>query len=65
MSVKLTSILIIVVLVALFVIQNVAIVEIQFMFWSIQMSRSILMFLLLAVGMMLGWILKSHFHGRK
>ena len=42
-----------------------AVVEIQFLFWSIQMSRSLLMFLLLAIGVIIGWFLHSHLKGQK
>jgi uncharacterized integral membrane protein len=45
--------------VVLFIIQNVAVVEIQFLFWSMQMSRSLLMFLLLAIGILIGWFLHA------
>ncbi len=48
-------------LVALFVSQNVAIVEIRFMFWQVSMSRSLLIFFLLAIGIMVGWLMHSLF----
>ena len=65
MNFKLITILILAGLVVLFIIQNVAVVEIQFLFWSMQMSRSLLMFLLLAIGMVMGWFLHGHFKYRK
>jgi lipopolysaccharide assembly protein A len=49
----------------LFIIQNVAVVEIQFLFWSMQMSRSLLMFLLLAVGILIGWFLHAYLKHRR
>ena len=49
----------------LFIIQNVAVVEIQFLFWSIQMSRSLLIFILLAVGMIIGWVLRAYLQHHK
>lgn len=49
----------------LFIIQNVAVVEIQFLFWSIQMSRSLLMFLLLAVGIAIGWFVHAWLRHRR
>lgn len=61
MNVKLISILVLVGLVVLFILQNVAIVEIQFLIWSIQMPRSVLMFVLLVIGVIIGWFLHSHF----
>jgi len=65
MNFKLIIILILAGLAVLFIIQNVALVEIQFLFWSIKMSRSLLMFLLLAIGMVMGWFLYGYVHIRK
>ncbi|WP_019557804.1 lipopolysaccharide assembly protein LapA domain-containing protein [Thiomicrorhabdus arctica] len=61
MNVKLVSISILVGLVVLFILQNVVVAEIQFLFWSIQMPRSVLMFVLLVIGIIIGWFLHSHF----
>lgn len=60
MNHKMLFILILAGLAVLFIIQNVAIVEIQFLFWAIQMPRSLLIFLLLAIGVIIGWFL--HFY---
>jgi len=65
MKSRLSIILFLAGLTALFIIQNVATVEIQFLFWSTQMPRSILMFLLLAIGIAIGWFLHSHFRHLK
>ncbi len=65
MNIKLVTVLILAGLVVLFIIQNVAVVEIQFLFWSIHMARSLLLFLVLAIGMIIGWFLHSHFKYRK
>ena len=65
MNYKLIFILILAGLAVLFLIQNVAVVEIQFLFWSIQMSRSLLIFFLLAIGIIIGWFLHSYFKHRK
>jgi uncharacterized membrane protein YciS (DUF1049 family) len=46
-------------------VQNVATVEIQFLLWSMQISRSLLVFLLLAIGMAVGWFLHGHLGERK
>ncbi len=53
--------LILIGLAVLFVIQNVAVVEIRFLLWSISMSRSLLIFFLLAIGIIIGWLLHSYF----
>lgn len=57
---KLVVILVLAGLTVLFIIQNVAVVEIQFLFWSIQISRSILIFFLLANGVIIGWFLHNY-----
>jgi uncharacterized integral membrane protein len=65
MNYKLTIILILAVLALLFVFQNVAIVEIQFLFWSTSMPRSLLVVLLLATGVTIGWFLHEFLRHRK
>jgi uncharacterized integral membrane protein len=65
MNFKLIFILILACLAVIFIIQNVDIVEIRFLIWFIQMSRALLMFLLVAIGIMIGWFLKSYFSHRK
>ena len=64
MNYKIVMILILVFLAVLFIIQNIALVEVQFLFWSIQMSQSLLMFLLVAIGIIIGWFLHSFFKHR-
>lgn len=65
MNYKLILMLVLAGLSVLFIIQNVAVVEIQFLFWSIQMSRSLLMFLMLAIGVIIGWFLHSYLKYQK
>jgi uncharacterized integral membrane protein len=65
MNYKLFLILLIASLAVLFIVQNVAVVEIQFMFWSMSMSRSLLMFLMLATGIIIGWFLHAYLKHRK
>jgi uncharacterized integral membrane protein len=60
MHAKLIFVLILTGFAVLFILQNVAAVEIQFLFWSIQMSRALLMFLLLTIGIVIGWLLHSY-----
>lgn len=61
MNYKLVFILILTGLAVLFIIQNVTVVEIRFLFWSIEMSRALLMFLLMAIGIVIGWFSHSYF----
>jgi uncharacterized integral membrane protein len=46
--------------VVVFVIQNIAVVEVQFLFWSISVTRSLLLLIIFGVGILLGWLLKSY-----
>ncbi|MGD2141317.1 MAG: LapA family protein [Burkholderiales bacterium] len=62
---KLIIVLLLSVAAVLFIIQNTAVVEIRFLFWSIQMSRSIWMVLLLAVGIVIGWSLSAWLKHRR
>lgn len=59
MNYKLIFILLLIALAVLFVVQNIAAVEIQFLFWAVQISRALLIFLLLAVGITIGWFLRG------
>jgi len=65
MNSKLLLILTLAGLAVLFIIQNVAVVEIQFLFWSARMPRSLMMFLLLALGIIIGWFLHGYVKYRK
>jgi len=60
MNYKMLLILILSGLAVFFIIQNVAVVEIQFLFWAAQMPRSLLIFLLLAIGVIIGWVLHGY-----
>jgi uncharacterized integral membrane protein len=50
----------------LFIIQNFAVISIRFLVWTLSISSSLLMFLLLLTGFILGWILHNYsIHSRK
>ncbi|MDX2425588.1 MAG: LapA family protein [Cycloclasticus sp.] len=49
-------------MVVIFIIQNAAVVDIQLLFWKISMSRSLMMFFVLLIGFVIGWITCGHFH---
>ena len=44
-------------LVVIFVLQNTQVVEVQFLFWTISMSRALILFATLAIGLVGGWLL--------
>ncbi len=43
----------------LFILQNIAVINISFLFWTFFISRSVLIFLVLLVGIVIGWLLRS------
>jgi uncharacterized integral membrane protein len=65
MNFKLILIIILTSLVVIFITQNVAVVEVSFLLWSISMSRALLIFFLLVIGFILGWFLHSYLSYRK
>jgi lipopolysaccharide assembly protein A len=52
-------------LAVLFVVQNVAVVEVRFLLWGLQMTLSLLIFLLFAGGILVGWLLHSYWLYRR
>jgi len=65
MNVKLIVGTILAGLAVIFVIQNTTVTELRFFFWTLSMSRALLMFLILSVGIILGWLLHGSFNRRK
>ena len=65
MNYKLLLILSLVGFTVFFIIQNVAVVEIKFLFWSLSMSRSLMMFFLLTIGIIIGWFLHGYMQHRR
>lgn len=45
-------------LVLIFVVQNTQVVEFQFLIWTMSLSRSLMLFGALAVGIVAGWLLR-------
>ena len=46
-------------LAVIFILQNAAVVDVQFLVWTVSLSRALLMFILLALGIVIGWILNG------
>ena len=65
MKLKLFLILALICLAVVFIIQNVRVEELTFLFWTLSMSRALLMFLILSIGIILGWLLHSSFNKKK
>ena len=60
MNLKLIIILSLIALGAIFVVQNVDVVELQFLFWTMSMSRALMFVFLLLIGIVIGWLLHGH-----
>lgn len=52
-------------IVVIFSIQNVAVVEIHFLFWTFALSVALLIFCVLAIGIIISWMLFSWFSCRR
>jgi len=61
MNIRLILVLVLTSITIIFITQNVSVVEVTFLFWSISMSRALLIFFTLAIGFVLGWFLHSYF----
>ncbi len=64
MNIKLALILVLSAIVLIFITQNVAAVEVTFLLWSISLSRALLIFFTLAIGILIGWFLHSYVEHR-
>jgi len=47
-----------IVFILIFVVQNTQVVEFQFLIWTISLSRSLMLFGTLAIGIVAGWLLR-------
>lgn len=65
MNMKLALIVILSSMAVLFIAQNVAVVEIGFLFWRASMSSALLIFFTLMIGFLLGWFLHGYLLHRK
>jgi uncharacterized integral membrane protein len=52
-------------LAVLFVVQNVTVIQIRFLVWSLSMTLSLFIFLLFATGLIVGWLLHSYWTYRR
>ena len=61
MNFKFGFLLFLAALFALFVLQNIEEVQVRFLLWSISMSRAIMFFFVITIGIAIGWLLHGHF----
>ncbi|NNC67088.1 MAG: LapA family protein [Gammaproteobacteria bacterium] len=64
MNLKFGIIIFLAALIGLFVLQNIEQVQVSFLFWSISMSRAIMLFFVILTGIAIGWLLRGHFMHR-
>lgn len=50
--------------VVIFVLQNTQVVEVRFLFWTVSMSRALMLFGTLAIGLVGGWLMKVPKRGK-
>jgi uncharacterized integral membrane protein len=46
-------------LVIIFMVQNVQVVDIKFLAWTMSISRALVILIVLVIGILLGWVLRS------
>lgn len=64
-SLKLSASLVLIVLATIFLIQNTQVVQINILFWTIAMSASIMVVMLLVIGILIGWFLNGYLSNKK
>jgi uncharacterized integral membrane protein len=65
MNAKLITSIILAGLAAIFIFQNVAMVELKFLFWTLPTSMTLTMFLIFSSEIITGWLLRGTFSRRK
>lgn len=60
MNAKLVAILLLVSLATVFIVQNVEVVEVRFLFWKLAMSRAFMYIFLVLIGIAVGWLVCAH-----
>jgi putative membrane protein len=65
MNVKLIIGLILIALTMIFIIQNVEVVQIRFLFWTLTISRALLLFIVLVMGIAVGWLFHAQSSRRR
>jgi uncharacterized integral membrane protein len=57
MNYKMPLVIVLLLLVVIFTLQNTEQVNISFLFWHVTLSRALMIFLVLTTGLLTGWIL--------
>jgi uncharacterized integral membrane protein len=62
---KILSIIILIIIAAVFITQNVMVVEVNLLFWRVSISLALLIIINLLIGFLLGWFIKSYMSYKK
>jgi uncharacterized integral membrane protein len=65
MNFKIFSILTLIILAAIFITQNVTVVDVNLLFWPFKISLALLIVINLLIGFLLGWFIKSYLSYKK
>jgi uncharacterized integral membrane protein len=65
MNAKLITGILLAGLAVVFLLQNITVIDMRFLFWKLSMSRAIWMVMILMAGILLGWLLRGSFNRRK
>ena len=65
MNIKLLLGIGLLILVVIFTLQNTQVMTISFLFWTVTLSRALIIFVVLAIGVIVGWILSSLMRPKK
>ena len=65
MNVKLILGMILAGMAVIFIVQNVAVVELRFLIWTMSISSALLLFLIFAIGLILGWLVHGFIRNKK
>lgn len=57
--IKLATTILIIVLLVVFIVQNLAVVELNFLFWSVAMRRSLIILSVFSIGILIGWLARG------
>jgi uncharacterized integral membrane protein len=60
MRIKLIMSLVLAFLAFVFIVQNTDPVQVTFLFWSVEMSRVVLLLIMFGAGMIIGWVLSGY-----
>ena len=64
-NVKMIFVLILTGLAVIFIVQNAQVAELRFLVWTLAVSQALLLFLVLAIGLLTGWVLHAWFAHRR